>query len=148
MSKKQISAILSAGLLAACVLVAGCGPNEAILNSNSRAETPSAASNSTPQPTVTTVEKEVENMKTVGFEQIFVFRRKDGGPLEPADTEFFRTHTAQVNRRVRSDDGTALIVGTNYPIAPESFKALGERFAVEDHSGKAAAPNADVNANK
>lgn len=148
MTKKRISKILPPLVLTAAFLIAGCGPNEAILNSNSRGETPPAASDSTPQPTVTTVEKEIENMKTVGFEQIFVFRRKDGGKFDSTDTEFFRTHTAQVNRRVRSDDGTALIVGTNYPIEPESFKALGERFAVEDHSGKSAAPDAGTNADK
>lgn len=145
MTKKRISKILPFLVLTAAFLIAGCGPNEAILNSNARGETPPAASDSTPQPTVTTVEKEIENMKTVGFEQIFVFRRKDGSKFDPTDTEFFRAHTAQVNRRVRSDDGTALIVGTNYPLAPDSFKALSERFAVEDHSAKAMEPGANAN---
>lgn len=131
--KKRIEAI--SGLFIAALFIAACGPNEAILNSNSRrAETPEAGANPSTAPEPETAEKELERMRTAGFDSIYIFRRKDGREFDSEDTALIRTHTAQVNRRVLTDERRAIVVGTNYPIAPDGMKAMKDRFVFEDHS--------------
>lgn len=113
--------------------IIGCGPNEAILNSNK--ETPvSVNAPASVETAASTFEKDLETMRTADFDFIYVFRRTDAAKLDADDRAFLRVNTAEVNRRKLSDEDRAIIVGSNYRIPAENLKALSDRFAVADHS--------------
>lgn len=107
----------------------GCGANETILKSGK--ESPVAV-NSTP--VVATLEKDIADMQTADFAFIYVLRRRDGGVLDAEDKSVVRAQTDQVNRRVSSDGGKAVVVGSNFAIAPEKMMALYDRFAIQNYS--------------
>jgi hypothetical protein len=121
-----------------------CGPNEAILksNSNETSSTPSAVSNS--RPAYDSVESEVENMRTADFEIILVLRRKDGEVMQQDDKTFVRTTITNANRRSLVDGDKAIVIGANSKISPDLIKKLNDRFAVQDFS-KPAAENSNSN---
>ena len=122
---KNVLAILCATLLAA-----GCGPNQQIMRS---AETPTPPAVS-PTP-LSVLEQEVKAMRTADFNFIYVMRRKDAKPLDAADKKIASDNIPpEVNRRKVFDEGRAIIIGSNYRLPGENWKALGERFAVEDFS--------------
>lgn len=106
-----------------------CGANEGILKSGR--ETP-VVSNSTP--VVTSLEKDVEEMRTADFKFIYVLRRKDGGKIDAADRVVIKEQTIDANRRVSSDSGKAIVVGSNFAIPPDKLLAIYDRFAVENYS--------------
>ncbi|MBP6003490.1 MAG: hypothetical protein KA746_08670 [Pyrinomonadaceae bacterium] len=85
-------------------------------------------------PALATLEKDIADMRTADFAFIYVLRRKDGGVLDPEDKSVVRTQTDQVNRRVSSDGGKAVVVGSNFAIAPEKMTALYDRFAIQNYS--------------
>ena len=107
----------------------GCGANETILKSGKDSPVPV---NSTP--IVATLEKDIADMQTADFAFIYVLRRKDGGVLDAEDKGVVRTQTDQANRRVSSDGGKAVVVGSNFAIAPEKMMALYDRFAIQNYS--------------
>lgn len=107
----------------------GCGANETILKSGKESPAPV---NSTPA--LATLEKDIADMRTADFAFIYVLRRKDGGVLDLEDKSVVRTQTDQVNRRVSSDGGKAVVVGSNFAIAPEKMTALYDRFAIQNYS--------------
>lgn len=121
------SVVLLSLLAFAILISAGCGPDPRLLNSNRSTPAPAA-------PVKSSLESDLETMKTADFEFIWIFRRTDGGEFDSEDLAIFRQHTAGVNRRVTSDEGKALVVGSNSPINPESMKILADRFAIEDYS--------------
>jgi hypothetical protein len=122
--------------LAVSIMTAACGPNQRILNSAS--ENPAARSegpDANTTPAETTVEQDIEAMRTADFNFIYVFRRRDGAALDADDTAFFsRTTPAEMNRRRLSDGGRALIIGSNFRMPPENIEELKARFVFEDHS--------------
>jgi hypothetical protein len=74
-------------------------------------------------------------MKTADFNFIYIFRRSDGGPLDPEDRSYLSaTIPSEMNRRKISDEGRAVIIGSNFRIPPDILSVLKERFAFEDHS--------------
>ena len=74
-------------------------------------------------------------MRTADFKFIVVFRRKDGAKFESDDKETIGRITGQqVNRRKLSDDGKAVIIGSNFPFLPGMLEQLTERFRMEDYS--------------
>lgn len=132
-------AAFTAVSLAAAAL--GCGANDQILRSGK--ETPQPANIA---PSVSSLEKDVEEMRTADFAFIFVIRRKDGGAFDAADKGVIRAQTDQVNRRVSSEGGKVVVLGSNYQISPEKMAVLYDRFAVENYSRPDAVNTAD-NAN-
>ena len=137
---KKSRASLTAGLIILCWCAPGCAPNERIMNSaaENRAEAasearPSNSANSVP--TVTGFKQDLEAMRTADFKFIVAFRRKDGGKLEQEDKDVIGRITGQqVNRRKISDDGKAVIIGSNFPFLPGMLEELTERFKMEDYS--------------
>lgn len=81
-----------------------------------------------------TFERDLAAMREVDFTWIYVFRRKDGRELDADDKSFIRTNAEDTNRRVLSDGGKAVIVGTNYNIGEPNLKALKDRFEFTDLS--------------
>lgn len=129
MAGQRISIIL---LLVAITTMAACGPNRRIMDSAKPAALPSPAANATP---VSELERDLETMRTADFNFIHVFRRKDGAEFDAEDKKFLNANTpVEINRRVISDSGRALITGSNFRFPAENFKNLTDRFAFEDFS--------------
>lgn len=116
--------------LAAVVLLAACGPHPRFANANSNsAET----ANARPQRSQT--ERDIESMRTADFEFVYIFRRKDGGVLDEADRRFLNEQKPpEINRVKLTDEGWAVIFGSNFQLPEPQMEALKERFAFEDLS--------------
>lgn len=112
----------------AVLIAASCGANPTVLNSGK----------STPGPTATarveTFETDLEDIRRAGFEWLFVIRRRDGAALDAADKAVIRDATAQANRRVLSDEGKAIIVGSNFKEGITGIEQLKKQFDVADLS--------------
>jgi hypothetical protein len=121
---------VKAFLIALCLAgTFGCGANDNILKSGK-----GPARQANPTPVKTSFETDLEAMRTAGFSFIYVLRRKDGGVIDPEDKSVIRVQTTQANRRVSADEGKAVIVGSNFQIAPHNMAAIYQRFAVDNYS--------------
>lgn len=123
--------------LAVAILTTACGPNQRILqsaNENTAAVDPIAVTpNSTP--TVSSFDQDLNAMRTADFNFIYVLRRQDGGILTTEDRNFITGMTPrEINRRRLSDEGKAVILGSNFRLPPETLPLFRKRFALEDHS--------------
>lgn len=108
----------------------GCKPNPRIVNS---ARTPEPSQTDRPAPAG--FEADLEAMRTADFTYIYVFRRKDGGELDNMDKGFINTNKpAEVNRVRLSDDGRAVIFGSNFRLPDEALKNLKDNYGFEDYS--------------
>lgn len=125
----------AAVLLTVMFLLCSCTPNQRIINSaNERPPEPDSVKR-----TATTnparIEDDIASMKTADFNFIYILRRKDAAVLDADDRSYLSaTIPSEVNRRKISDEGRAVIVGSNFRIPPETMSVLKERFAFEDHS--------------
>lgn len=122
-------------------ILSACGSNESVLKSGK--ETPS----SNIQSPKSSIEQELEAMRTADFRFVYVIRRKDGGVIDAEDKGVIRVNTQDSNRRVSADDDKAFIIGTNNVIPSNNMMALYQRFAIEDHSPQPP-PNTNANSNK
>lgn len=110
---------------------AACTPNARIMES---AKTPEPAA-SAERPQKNAFETDLDAMRTADFQYIFVFRRKDGAELDKDDKKFINAQKPlEVNRVRLSDDGRAVIFGSNFRLPPESLDNLIERYQFEDYS--------------
>lgn len=133
MMGKRISRVLV--FAAAVMLACSCAPNQRIVESNAELSDGQTNSNAAATPVLNTFEQDVESMRTADFVFIYVFRRKDGQPLDADDKRFASNAIPpEMNRRTVSDEGKAILVGSNFRIPPENMKVLRERFAFEDLS--------------
>jgi hypothetical protein len=114
-------------------VLSACAPNETILRSNSPTPIP-AATRDAPTQSGDAVQREIEYMRTADFEFVFVLRRRDGLAIQPEDRAFIRSVTSDANRRAMSEDGMAVVVGSNYRLPPKVTTPLMERFDVQDFS--------------
>lgn len=140
---------VKAFILAVCALALGCGANDNILRSGK--DNSSGRANATP--VRTSFESDLESMRTAGFSFIYVLRRKDGGVIDPEDKSVIRVQTTQANRRVSADDGKAIIIGSNFQLAPHNMAAIYQRFAVDNYSpapasGTVPLPAENLNVNR
>lgn len=110
-------------------VVASCGANDEMLKSGR--ESPNPASVESPK---STIDDEINNMRTADFRFIWVIRRKDGGVFDQNDKAVLRANTVEMNRRVLADDQKAIIIGSNSAPFRENFDALTKMFAVLDVS--------------
>ncbi|MBK9215255.1 MAG: hypothetical protein IPM59_06590 [Chloracidobacterium sp.] len=123
----MVKHFIATALMTACC--AGCGANERVLKSGR--ETPGQAN---VEPVKTTIERDIDEMRTAGFTFIYVLRRKDGQKFDAEDRGIVRLQTADANRRVTSDEDRAVVIGSNYAIPPKNMFVLFDRFAVENYS--------------
>lgn len=101
------------------------------------AEDESAETNANASPTKTPLsefESEMRSMKTVDFDFIFSFKRKDAEAFSSEDKKFLKEQTYIANRRSLLKDGKTIIIGSNYEIEKKRLDALKERFDYEDFS--------------
>jgi hypothetical protein len=118
------------------IALAGCAPNQRIIESSAERTEPTPDLRPTATPGF---EADIESMRTADFLFIYVFRRKDGQPLDAEDKRYAsRVIPPEMNRRTISDSGKAIIVGSNFRMPDETLKVLKERFAFEDYSATAA----------
>ena len=141
----RVSGALSLFVLA--VFAFGCGPNEAILKSNSNDAGPPAVSGTPAAAKYDSVESEIADMRTANFVIILVIRRKDGGVMQADDKSFVRTTTRNANRHSLVEDGKAIVIGANALTTGDVVKKLSERFKVEDVSTPTPNSNSNANAN-
>lgn len=129
---KRFGSVFVASFIAAGI---GCTPNQRIVDS---ARTPETVSTDRPQ--VSGFEADLETMRTADYTYIYVFRRKDGAELDNEDKRFINSQKPlEVNRVRLSDNGRAVIFGSNFRLPPELLKNLTETYAFEDHSKPAQA---------
>ncbi len=124
-------------LLGFVTLGLSCAPNQRILesaNENQASSNEAVALNSNSAPAVSSFEQDLNAMRTADFKFIVVFRRKDGRPLDAADKELVSKAGSQANRRRLSDEGKAVIIGSNFPFTPGEFDGLKARFKMDDYS--------------
>lgn len=123
-------------LLALAIALAafGCGPNQRIIESGRKNASPDRA-NSNIAPPARSFESDIESMRTADFYNIYVFRRKDAAPLDVDDKAFLAANLpGEVNRRMLSDEGRALIAGSNFRLPDDIWTKLKQRFSFEDFS--------------
>jgi hypothetical protein len=124
--KRAVSTFLAVIL---AVFVFGCGANESIMKSGK--ETPSPTNAATP---LSGIDKDIDDMRTAEFQFIYVLRRKDGGVFDEDEKGVIKLQTAEANRRVSSDGGKAVVVGSNFALPPQNYVILYNRFVVENYS--------------
>ena len=74
-------------------------------------------------------------MRTADFHYIYVFRRKDNTVFTNDDKLLLSSGMPmEINRRKLSDEGKALIVGSNFPMPKEDMKMLTDVFSLENLS--------------
>lgn len=133
MKRIIISAIFSLGLV---ILFTACGPNQRILESanENQASSEPVIVNSKGAPAVANFDQDLNAMRTADFKFIVVFRRKDGKPMDTSDKELIGKTAFRANRRRLSDEGKAVIIGSNFPFVTGEFDELAERFKMENYS--------------
>ncbi len=119
-------------------LVVSCGANETVLRSGRETPVPSNAVNEK-----TTFVQDLGAMRTAGFTYVYVLRRKDNGIMDAEDLAVIKLQTAETNRRVKADNDTAVIIGSNTPVPANNLAVIYQRFSVEVYSE----PSADANVN-
>jgi hypothetical protein len=122
------------GIIIAAALIASCTPNQRIMQ-DSENRTIHPAPEGTPAPSLTDIEQDLKAMQDAQFLFVYVLRRKDGAPLDQDDRRYAGSVIPQeMNRRVVSDHGRAIVIGSNFRMPPDIQKVLAERFAFEDKS--------------
>lgn len=112
------------------LVMMGCTPNQRIANSSGETPVPANAA-----PAAGSFESDLQAMRNADFKFILVFRRKDGAALTGEDKAIASSSTSlNANRRRISDDGKAIIIGSNFPFLPGTLEKMTEKFAMEDYS--------------
>ncbi|MCA1589662.1 MAG: hypothetical protein LC734_04580 [Acidobacteria bacterium] len=127
-------------LFAAGILMQACSANQQILNSarskdqlTGNTAAPSTAETST----ASSLDRDLQSLRNADFNFVLVIRRKDGGVMDADDKRFMNDVTpSEINRRLLSDGGRAIVIGTNFRFPPDTRKVIAERFSVEDYSGR------------
>jgi hypothetical protein len=95
--------------------------------------------NETPAPTVEpkkkTFDDDLATVRYSDYTYIFVLRRRDGKAFDGDDSKFIRANSPpETNQRMISDEGKAVILGTNFRFYPGQWDALSGRFDLQDLS--------------
>lgn len=114
-------------------VLAGCNRNT---NNGASAPPESSATQTTSEPTpLSAFERDLQDVRNSQFTYVWVFSRKDGKPLDKADSDYLRTNAPQVVDWVSSDLKKA-VGGTNFDLEQGNLNLLKKRFVVEDYSKK------------
>ena len=107
-----------------CLICVGisCGANQGVLTSGKGTPGPTAEAKAD------TFESDLAEVRKADFTWMYVIRRLDGGVLDTKDKDLIRVATAQSNRRVLSDEGKVIIVGSNFEQVNASLIAHGTIF--------------------
>lgn len=121
------------GLIVVLLLAACSGAPPTRSNTNSSAEATPAGPSPSP---LTGFEKDLQYIRNGQYTYVWVFSRKDGKPLEPADSIFLRANAPQVVDWVTTEEGKKVIAGTNFNLEEGNLEVLKKRYVTEDYSNK------------
>lgn len=122
-------------VLTVALLLAACGGSTSTTNNDSSAASP-AASPSVQASPLNDFEEAVRFVRNGQYTYIWVFSRKDGKPLTPADSIFLKMNAPQIVDLTATKDKTKAIGGTNFNLEEGNMELLKKRFVVEDYSNK------------
>ncbi|HMO80901.1 MAG TPA: hypothetical protein PKD24_08920 [Pyrinomonadaceae bacterium] len=127
----QLRTAILVPLILVLLAASGCGPNPRIMNSvEEKSGEPRAE-----RPKLSPFEADVESMRTADFTYVFVLRRKDGEEMTAEDRSFVNANTpVETNRRKVSDEGRAIILGSNFEFEEKVLAELKARFDLTDLS--------------
>ena len=126
MNRARLIILLLGGLL-----FSACGGSQGTAtNAPSPEPSPAAAAVASPSPQ-TEFEKDLQFIRNGGYTYIYLVSRKDGKPLEPADSDFLRTNAPQIVDWAKTDGGKKVIGGTNFNLEEGNLAALKKRYNVE-----------------
>ena len=120
-------------LLIVVLLLAGCGGSAPSNVNSSEASASPAAPAASP---LKGFEADLQYIKNGQYTYVWVFSRKDGKALEPADSIFLRANAPQVVDWVTTDEGKKVIAGTNFNLEEGNLELLKKRYVAEDYSNK------------
>ena len=120
-------------LLFVALLLSGCSSSRPSNSANSAVSATPAGPAPSP---LKGFEADLQYIKNGQYTYVWVFSRKDGKALEPADSVFLRTNAPQVVDWVTTDEGRKVIAGTNFNLEEGNLEALKKRFVAEDYSNK------------
>ena len=120
----------------------GCGGNDSGVSANDNSAVAKTNVNLKPEPphnAQTPFEKALFSVRVGDFDQVLVFRRRDGGAFGKEDKQFLRDNSKseqgrEVNRWAECDDEKCFIAGTNFKFTRTNLIALQSRFDVKDLS--------------
>lgn len=115
------------------LLLGACGGSAPANSENTSA--PATPAGPSPSP-LTGFEKDLQYIRNGQYTYVWVFSRKDGKPLEPADSIFLRANAPQVVDWVTTDEGRKVIAGTNFNLEEGNLEALKKRYVAEDYSNR------------
>ena len=116
------------------LLLGGCSGNAPQNSNTSTATVTSTPASPAPSP-LKGFEADLQYIRNGQYTYVWVFSRKDGKPLEPADSIFLRTNAPQVVDWVTTEEGKKVIAGTNFNLEEGNLEILKKRFVAEDYSG-------------
>jgi hypothetical protein len=123
--------LLIVSLLTAC--------NDSPRSANNTApvsQTPASSPTSSPSP-LTELEEALRYVRNGGYTYIWVISRKDGKPLDGADSDFLRKNAPQVVDWAKvNNENKKFVGGTNFNLEEGNLEALKKRFVTEDYSGR------------
>lgn len=141
----RFSAKLTLCLAFAALFNFACEANPSMV-ANLDSPTPSATQT---ENNLTSLEREIRDMKTVDFQFIYVFKRKDGGVFDAEDKQYLRANRpAEANRFILTDDEKAIVAGSQFRFSPENLEMLQKRFVMEDYSKPVAPKQPENNTNQ
>lgn len=114
-----------------------CEPSPSMMENSS---VPAPSENAQTDSNLTSLEREIRDMKKVDFLFIYVLKRKDDGVFNKEDKQYIRDNRpVEINRFIATDDEKAFIAGSNFDFPKDNMENLRKRFVIENYS-KPAAP--------
>jgi predicted small lipoprotein YifL len=129
------SAVTLLIILAATGALSACGKS----GSPSAPGASTASQGQANQKPRTDFEQKLQYVRDGQFAHIYVFTRRDGGAFDREDVAYLNANSPEgekTNMRVKTDDGSRVLVGTNFEFTQANFDTLGKRFNIEDYTGR------------
>lgn len=129
--------------LVGTILFSGCaGADNSATSANNNSAAANINANFRPEPPKnpqTPFENALFSVRVGDFEQVLVFRRRDGGAFTDEDKNVLRSNSPaeqgrEVNRWTKCEDEKCFVAGTNFKFTRANLLALQNRFDVKDYS--------------
>lgn len=142
MQNKRVKTAFYCCAISVALFFTGCGGNDSATIANSESSGASKNANVKPEPPKnpqTPFEKALFSVRVGDFDQVLVFRRRDGGVFTDEDKQFLRNNQPreqgrEVNRWAQCEDEKCFVAGTNFKFSKGNLTALQSRFDVKDYS--------------
>lgn len=131
-------------LIGAVLFSSGCGGGEtdsatSVGNNSTATNTNANFRPAPPKNPQTPFENALFSVRVGDFEQVLVFRRRDGAIFTSDDKRFLRNNSPdeqgrEVNRWTQCSDEKCFVAGTNFKFTRANLIALQNRFDVKDYS--------------